>query len=73
MLWDFLLTKKRDVTLNVFYTDIKKHPSFTICHGGYVFGRIHSLACSLVCKQDYKKTTEQISMTLGWRMGLGPE
>ena len=23
-------------------------------------------------KQDYKKTTEQISMKLGWRMGLGP-
>ena len=29
--------------------------------------------CLLVCQQDYTKTTDQISMKLGWMMGLGPE
>lgn len=27
----------------------------------------------LVCDQDYTKTTEQISVKLEWRVGLGPE
>lgn len=27
----------------------------------------------LVCGQDYTKTTEQMSMKLRWRTGLGPE
>ena len=33
---------------------------------------LYPLPTLLICKQDYKKTTEQISMKLGWRMGLGP-
>ena len=27
----------------------------------------------LVCRQAYTKSTQQIDMQLGWRMGLGPE
>ena len=29
--------------------------------------------CLFVCRQDYIKSTEQISTRLGWRMSLGPE
>ena len=29
--------------------------------------------CLLDCQQDYTKTTEWISMKLGWKMGRGPE
>ena len=29
--------------------------------------------CWLVCQQDFTKTAEQISIKLGWRLGLCPE
>ena len=35
-----------------------------------VFGWLVHLS---VCQQNNTKTIEQISMKLGWRMGLGPE
>lgn len=31
------------------------------------------LVCCLVCEQDYTDTTNQISMSLGWRTVLSPE
>ena len=37
------------------------------------FPHIHLFADCVVCRQDYTKTTEQISTKRRWRMGIGSE
>lgn len=39
----------------------------------YVFTPVILLVVWLVCRQDYRETTERIFTELGWGMGLGPE
>ena len=48
--------------------------NYCLQQGVYVFITCVSLfVCLFVYQWNYTKTSEQISMKLGWRRGLGPE
>lgn len=60
---DFFSLLDFEVGLNVWQRKQKK----------VIFSQLCLFVGRLVCRQDYTKTSQQISTKLGWTMGLVPE